>query len=275
MKIAVRPHQDFTVDEHVCFPGLYAFVFSLGLPSALAEDWTVVYEADVDQEGTISVFNMAVSIPESLCENTEWVFRFKCISKGCMTFEINGVSLGLSVDFVANPVIPEGLLKGVRCLCLKRLSDPKWVDRISRLDQLEGLHVSGCRLFQDFHALSGLLNLRTLIFRRNEEDVFDGDFYVPGADECEEGQLRDVNALSGLTNLRHIVIDGCGLLRGLRPLSTLMNLTDLSLHGCKVLNDLSALTELTALTRLSLDWSEPLEKNERIDQRSKDRKSVV
>jgi len=263
MKITMRPHQDFTGETWGSFPELHEFVSSLGLPKSLAEAWFAVCEAELEPDGTISVFNMAASIPERLLEKKEWVFRFSRDLCGCLIFEINGIPLGLSVDFDAKPVISDDLLKNVRCLILERLSDPDWVDRLSRMDQLEGLHVSDSRLLRDLHPLSGLKNLRTLVFRRNVEDVDrDGYSFTLWSDRGEERQLRDVSALAGLKKLTRIDLDGCGLLTDLSPLSGLPNLTDLRLYGCKSLRDLSALAGLTGLKYLSLDWHEILEENE-------------
>jgi Leucine-rich repeat (LRR) protein len=70
--------------------------------------------------------------------------------------------------------------------------------------------------------------------------------------------LRDVSALTNLSQLTTLNLSGCKSLRDISALASLSQLTTLDLSGCKSLRDISALASLSQLTTLDLAGCESL-----------------
>lgn len=154
------------------------------------------------------------------------------------------VSLDLEGNHVSN-LSPLSNLANLETLNLEAMLDFGLTDisPLSGLDSLKELNLSGNRNLVDLSPLASLSNLETLGLEYVGQKALEGS-----------GRYLDITSLSGLSNLRELILTGCEV-NDLEPLSRMTTLETLYLNSCPV-KELSPLSRLTGLKQLQLDLLE-------------------
>ncbi len=142
----------------------------------------------------------------------------------------------------------------------RRLEDVRPLTRLSRLSELELAELSGVRDLSPIGRLSGLTSLTLTHLRVNDLDALSGLSQLRALDLSDARNLSDLGPLSRLTQLRTLILTNCVNVADLSPIVELPHLTRLTLSGCVRLRDLSPLEKLSGqLTTLDLSGCSGIE----------------
>ena len=134
-------------------------------------------------------------------------------------------------------------------------TDEKLARVLSHLPQLETVSLKGCRQITDISPVAGLTSLTHLEMNYAPELVditpLAGLTRLKVLDLKNSG-IQDLKALSKLSDLEKLYIQGSKRLNDISPLKNLTNLKTLFLSHCKGISDITVLGNLTNLRLLSL-----------------------